>query len=324
VTWLDVDDDEFVAASRQALRATTGSEALRALGWWHLTGELADDEARRAVFALFRAQGRELASSPALGGLLAQPYLDLIGGTAGSTVAVVTRRSARRGHVHVAVGRLDGMQLLVDEPGVGAWLVPGDSVVQRTVDLPGHLDLREVELDLSRREVLLDDAQARPARTRSAFLGRLAVAAEILGAAEGALALAIDHASGRQQFGRPIGTFQAVRHLLAWAKTDCVAIESAVAQGVALDRAAPPKYDEIVKALAGRNGRRVCERTLQVMGAIGFTAEHQHHHFHSRLLQLDALLGSSADLTAGLGLWLRELGSDPRLPSASLLPTGTS
>lgn len=60
-----------------------------------------------------------------------------------------------------------------------------------------------------------------------------------------------------------------------------------------------------------RNGRRACERALQVLGGIGFTAEHDHHHFHSRIFALDALLGTSADLT-------HQLGSD--LPTTRVHP----
>jgi alkylation response protein AidB-like acyl-CoA dehydrogenase len=135
---------------------------------------------------------------------------------------------------------------------------------------------------------------------------------EMLGAAEGALARAVEHAHAREQFGQPIGKFQAVRHLLAWAMTDCAAIETAAMAAVALDAAAPPRYDAIVKALAGRNARRACERSLQALGAIGFTAEHEHHHFHSRVLALDSLLGTSSELTHELGQWLREQ-HDPRI-----------
>ena len=85
-------------------------------------------------------------------------------------------------------------------------------------------------------------------------------------------------------------------------------------QTAAFDLDAPQHFDEIAKALAGRNGRRVCERSLQVLGGIGFTAEQDHHHFHSRVLALDSVLGTSAELARGLGAWLRENPADPRIP----------
>lgn len=80
----------------------------------------------------------------------------------------------------------------------------------------------------------------------------------------------------------------------------------------------------MVKALAGRNGRRACERALQVLGGIGFTAEHGHHHLHSRVLALDALLGTSAQLTDGLGARVRGAGTNPGFTAAVLLAGGTS
>ena len=87
-----------------------------------------------------------------------------------------------------------------------------------------------------------------------------------------------------------------------------------------LDESAPPRYGEVVKALAGRNGRKACERSLQVLGGIGFTAEHEHHHHHSRVLALDALLGTSAQLTRQLGTWLRTSGADERFAATFLVP----
>ncbi len=271
-----------------------------------------------AVFALFRAQGRTLASSTALGGLLAQPYMDATGEVPGSVVGTVLRHSPRRGEVRVVVGDVGGGCLLIDRPGHGAWIAERDHVELHPIDVAGGLVLHDVEVDLSHWKASIGESDACVARGRSVFLGRIAAALEILGAAEKAVELAVEHASNREQFGQPIGTFQAVRHLLAWAWTDCVALEGVIAEAVVLDAAAPPGYGEVVKALAGRNGRRACERALQVLGGIGFSAEHDHHHFHSRVLVMDALLGTSADLTHDLGRRLRTLGAVPGLPAALL------
>jgi hypothetical protein len=321
-TAIDDRNDEFLRVAVQAFRAsmTSGaSDALAALDWWHLLSDLDDDESRSAVFALFRAQGRELANSTALGGLMAQPYLGTTGGVPGSIIATIDRESPRRGRITVVVGDVTGMQLLVDRPGFGAAIVDVDDVDLRRVELPGRLELHEVDVKLATWRPMISESDARRARRSSVFLGRVALSLEILGACEGALALALEHAATREQFGKPIGSFQAVRHLLAWAATDCAALESTVMHAVALGSEAPPKYDQVTKGLAGRNGRRTCERALQVLGGIGFTAEHLHHHFHSRVLALDSLLGTSAALTAGLGAWLRELRGDPHLPSTLLL-----
>jgi Acyl-CoA dehydrogenase, C-terminal domain len=309
--------DEYLAVSRQALRTSGGAEALDQLGYWDMLAHLDDADGRSAVFAVARAQGRELVGTAALGGLLAQPYLHGTAIAPGSVLATVPRWSKRRGMLHMIVGELDHRHVVVDRPGEGASIVPPESVSLRVNSLPGRHLIREADVDWSAARPLATEDAALIARRRSYFLGRLALAAEILGAAEAAVALAVEHAMHREQFNQPIGRFQAVRHLLAWATTDCVAIESVVLTGVALDQAAPARYDEVVKALAGRNGRKACERALQVLGGVGFTTEHDHHHHHSRVLALDALVGTSADLTHGLGKWLRDNG-DPKFASGIL------
>ncbi|EFC82802.1 acyl-CoA dehydrogenase family protein [Parafrankia sp. EUN1f] len=316
----------------------TRSDPLRELGWFDLLPELGDRDARVAALTLFRAQGRELAGTRALGALLAQPFLAAAGLPPDAAVATISRTSARQGKRLMVVGDvadpagaigMAGTALLIDRPGHGAAVVPADEIELWPVAVSGRLELHEVIHGPADWVPTVDEEHAAVARARARFLGRLAAALEILGAAEGALALAVAYARTREQFGRPIGTFQAVRHLLAWAQTDCVALEKVTTAAAALDgvQAAPPRHDEVVKALAGRNGRRVCERALQVLGGIGFTSEHTHHHFHSRVLALDALLGTSAELTHGLGAWLREADDDttasalwtaPRLP---LLPS---
>jgi hypothetical protein len=312
--------DEYVGAAAQALRADRSGAALAALDWWSLLDDLDDRDHRVAAFALFRAHGRELASTPALGALMARPYATALP-DGGPVTATIRRRSRRRGLVDVAVGDPSGSRLLVDRPGSGAGLVAAEHADLQPIALAGGLTLYEVAVPDDAWEPAVAEHVAAAARATSSRLGRVALALEMLGAAETAVALAVAHACEREQFGQPIGRYQAVRHLLAWATTDCRAIEEAAGAAAGLGSEAPQRFDEIVKALAGRNARRACERSLQVLGAIGFTAEHTHHHFHSRVLALDALLGTSADLTADLGRWLREERPDPQI-ARTLLAAG--
>lgn len=315
-----VHHDEFLAASRAAVAGSTGSDGLDALGWWDLLGMLDDPEARAATYALFRAHGRELGDSVALGALAASPYLGAVDERdGGRAVMAFTRRAADGTVAHTLLGAPTGERILVDAGGDGPpLLVDAAAVTLTPVAIPGRLTVRALTVPAGAGTPVIPAAGVAPARARSAFLARVAAAYEILGAAEGAFALALDHANGRVQFGQPIGTFQAVRHLLAWAVTDTRAIESVADVARDLDAVAPPRFDEIVKALAGRNGRRACERSLQVLGAIGFTAELDHHHFHSRVLTLDAVAGSSAELATGLGAWVRSERPDPGIAPAVL------
>jgi hypothetical protein len=313
-------DPAFLDAACRALRDAGGRDPLAALGCWDLLHDLADRDSREAALVHFRAQGRELADTVALGALMAQPFLGVTGLSPGKLIATIGRRSSRRGERLVVVGDVAGRSLLVDRPGQGAAVVPADEVDLRPVAVTGRITVYEVGWDPPEWVPDVGEDQAGPARARGRHLGRVAAALEIYGAAEGALTLAIEHAAVREQFGRPIATFQAVRHLLAWALTDLAALDGVTGSAVRFDGATPPRYDEVVKALAGRNGRRVCENALQVLGAIGFTAEHAHHHFHSRVLALDSLLGTATELTRGLGAWVRETRCDPALPASVLLP----
>ncbi len=313
-----VDGDDFVDAARDVLRDSGGSAALDSLDWWDLTDQLDDLTCRLAVFALFRAQGHELVSTPALGAVLAQPYLALLEAAPGDLLGTIHRRSRRRGPTTLIVGDpadLAGRRALLDD-GSGVVVCEVDRLDLRPVATPGRLAVHEVVAPDADSSVLDPESLAGP-RAASLRLGRTAVAAELLGAAEGAVQMAVEYAAARHQFGHPIGTFQAVRHLLAWARTDTVAIAAVVRQAELLDHEAGPRFDEVVKAIAGRNALRACERSMQVLGGVAFTAELDHHVFHSRVLQLDALLGTSAELTHALGSWVRE-GHAPDFPHRAL------
>ena len=314
----DARDDEFLAAAVGVMSPGQGAAALDDLTWWELLPDLDDDEAASAVFATCRAQGRELADSPALGALSAQPFLEATDRAPGTCVSAIRRDRPGGERRWVVIGDVGERALLFDEPGRGVFVVEPAAVALTTIALAGHLSLMEVAVDLDGRTPALTDVEAAPLRARSTYLGRLGASAEILGAAEQVVANATEYAGLREQFGRPIGTFQALRHVLAWATTDCVAIDAVVRRGIELRREPPAMFDATTKALAGRNGRRACDRALQAFGGIGFTAEHDHHHFHSRVLLLDALLGTSAELTHELGVWLRTSGEDPAYPAAVL------
>ena len=121
------------------------------------------------------------------------------------------------------------------------------------------------------------------------------------------LSLARTHALDRVQFGRPIASFQAVRHRLA---ETLVAIEGAEATLVAAE-------DELgsllAKAAAGHAALTTARHCQQVLAGIGFTAEHELHRHVRRTLVLDGLLGSARELTREAGAVLRERGTAPRL-----------
>jgi alkylation response protein AidB-like acyl-CoA dehydrogenase len=110
-------------------------------------------------------------------------------------------------------------------------------------------------------------------------------AAESVGVAERAMGMAVDYAKERKQFGRPIGSYQAVSHACAQMLLEVEGARSAVYwAGWALDHEpeTAPLAAACAKAYAGDAGRRVPRSALQVHGGIGFTWEHDLHFFLKR------------------------------------------
>lgn len=140
--------------------------------------------------------------------------------------------------------------------------------------------------------------------------GRRALGWWLVGNGRAMLSLARRHALDRVQFGRPIASFQAVRHRLA---ETLVAVEGAEATlQVATDQA-DDLASLLAKAAAGQAALTAARHCQQVLGGIGFTAEHELHRHVKRALLFDGLLGSSRELTREAGAALRDRGSVPRL-----------
>lgn len=116
--------------------------------------------------------------------------------------------------------------------------------------------------------------------------GALLAAAEAVGAADRVFRLACGYAAQRRQFGRSIGSFQALRHLLADAYVRSESGWSAVRYAAAaVDEDAPEAGQAVcvAKAYVSRGAREVAHTAMQVFGGIAFTAEHPAHRFLRRI-----------------------------------------
>ena len=212
--------------------------------------------------------------------------------------------------------RLDGVAGLVAEgPSADLFLVSaadavgGNGGVTQFVvaaDAPGVTVSPLTGLDLTRRfaDVRFDGASVPP----SAVLGTpgaaqasvdaqldVAVAltlAESIGAMTRLAEITIEYSKARIAFGRPIGSFQALKHILAdisfWAEVSTAAV-SAAADAVANGRPTASEIASIAKAYAGDAGTQLAQQCLQVHGGIGFTWEHDLH-FYLRRLATDRVL----------------------------------
>lgn len=137
--------------------------------------------------------------------------------------------------------------------------------------------------------------------------GRRALSWWLLGCGRAMLTQARQHVLDRSQFGRPLASFQAVRHRLA---ETLVALDGAEA---ALTTADTELGALLGKAAAGQAALTTARHCQQVLGGIGFTAEHDFHRHARRVLALDGLLGSTWELTREAGAQIRRDGVARRL-----------
>jgi alkylation response protein AidB-like acyl-CoA dehydrogenase len=163
---------------------------------------------------------------------------------------------------------------------------------------------------LALARVRLDGVEARDVAGDAAVVERLASAAAVLAAAEAVgaagavLGLAREYASQRRQFGRTIGSFQAIRHLLADLLVQVESSWSSVLYAAAsLDERLGDagRTAAIAKAYTSRATLDVAHGALQVFGGIAFTAEHPAHRFLRRIAVRGALYGSARDHERSLG-----------------------
>jgi alkylation response protein AidB-like acyl-CoA dehydrogenase len=229
-----------------------------------------------AVGALARA---------AAGGIAwAEPWVDaLLSGEAIGAVAWDPRAPV------LFAPSADVIVACVKEDDGGPALVGAEVTADRRPDRQPAMDLtRElgwVELD-SRAAVRLGGPEAVATMMDRGAVGH---GAEMLGSAGRALELAVEHAKDRVQFGRPIGSFQAVKHRCADMLVDVEGMRSSVYHGAWCISAGDP--DAAVAASTAKTwcseaGPRVMASSLQVHGGIGFTWEHDLHLFLKRT-QLD-------------------------------------
>ncbi|MFS8584517.1 MAG: acyl-CoA dehydrogenase family protein [Acidimicrobiia bacterium] len=188
--------------------------------------------------------------------------------------------------------------LVVDEGGVALAEPPAGA---RPVDRPlDPLTPVAVVEALPAGRPVGDGDLARELRTRAALLA----AALQVGLATAAVEMATGHANQRVQFGRVIGQFQAVKHMLADAQVQVEVARAAVqAAGVELDDAAAGHQEasaarravDVARIVASRAADRATRACIQVHGGMGFTWELDAHLYLKRALVLDAGVGSPED-----------------------------
>ncbi len=185
--------------------------------------------------------------------------------------------------------------------GLTLFVVGGaDPGLKRTPEAP--LDatrrLARIELDGARGEALGVPGEAAMPLARTLAQGAIALAAEMVGGAAQCLDAAVEYAKVRVQFGRPIGTFQAVKHKAAEVLLDLELARSAAywAWWVAdEDKDELFQAASLAKATCADAFHHAARENIQIHGGIGFTWEHDAHLYYKRATASDALLGDAGE-----------------------------
>jgi alkylation response protein AidB-like acyl-CoA dehydrogenase len=152
----------------------------------------------------------------------------------------------------------------------------------------------------NRGEEFFDDGAPRAEQLASLSLEAVGIASKVL-------ELAVEYAKTREQFGRPIGVYQAVSHRLSdtFVETELArSLAYWAAWCVAEQDDQAPIAVAAAKAYCGDAAVAACERSIQVHGGIGFTWEHVLHHYYKRALWIQAFGGYAREHRAEIAAWL--------------------
>ena len=193
------------------------------------------------------------------------------------------------------------------EGGVGIFLVPGDSdsVERRGLEtLDQTRKLAEVTFSRAKANLIGEPEQAIAALPRMLDKAIVLLAAEQVGGAQKCLEMSVDYAKTRHQFGRPIGSFQAIKHKCA---DMLVQVESAKSAAYYAGWAASEDNDELptvaplAKSYCSEAYFFCASENIQIHGGIGFTWEHDAHLYFKRAKSSQLLFGDPAYHRARLG-----------------------
>jgi hypothetical protein len=254
----DLDDSGRISLLDRQIEAT---------GWRSLRS---DDASGVEVAIVAEEFGRRLVDAPFLGPVLADDLARRIGADAhGATIAIDDRAIDARGYQRALV--LSGTKVLtVDLGAVG-----------------GGADLTRAEAEIAGATAELGEVSEDDAAQWNA-LALVATTADLVGVARGAHAVACDYAKIREQYGKAIGSYQAIAHLLA---ESLALIEGSISvlrhAAWAVDELSPgeaTRAAQIAKVYCARATRTVCETAIQVHGGIGNTWECVAHVYLRRAL----------------------------------------
>lgn len=275
------------------------------------------------VTTIFEEIGRALCAEPLLGHLVSCRLLERLGlsaelegaveGTTRLALAVVEPDVAcdlqqilsyaePHGACHSLYGRKSA---IYGAPGADRILVVaklGEELALFLPEAPQMLSFAMVDgggiadLDLKGGKARLLASDIADALEEALDLGRLALCAEAVGAADHLFGLTRDYLGQRRQFGQTLSSFQALQHRLVDMMVELEQMRSITISAAAhFDTSARARHVAMAKALVGRAARRIGEEAIQLHGGIGMTWEYPGSHYAKRLVMIDHQFGDHID-----------------------------
>ncbi len=184
--------------------------------------------------------------------------------------------------------------------GISFFTIAGDAsgVERRLLEtIDATRKLARLEFSGARAELLGELGAGCAALARTLDQAAIALANEMVGGAQKVLETAVEYAKTRVQFGRPIGSFQAIKHKCADMLLQIEHAKSAAyyaAAAAAEDEEELPMLAALAKSLASDAFRAAATENIQIHGGVGFTWEHDAHLYFKRAKGSEVFLGSPA------------------------------
>ena len=285
-------------------------DRLAELGW----SDVVDQDEPTALQLLFTIKGETVSSADALGPTLSSHLATITGDAslAGVTVALPSPLGPSTGDGDAIT--VDAVVLSAPADRIACFVDDRVAAVSTTGLAVAPLGGSDGALGLLRVSGTAIDVTWLDAGIATALIARARwlLAAELVGISRHIVAAAVEYTKQRVQYGKPIGVFQALQHRLASAHAMTVGAGHLVTEA-GLDGDAWTAM--VAKCMAGQTAEHACTQAQQCYGAIGFTWEHEFHHYLRRTYALDRLFGDWRTLEHEIGARLQAAGTVTRIGS---------
>lgn len=316
-------DNDTLDMLRSSLRHVLTDESaqpltfrLAELGW----GDVLAHDSSSALRTLFELKGETLSSANALGPQLSGLFATAVGANVAEAPAVGLLspfgESVLGGdgtltiEVLVCASRPTIVLPVGPEPRL-AIVHSADLSVTALEGFDPSFGLLRVTGNVAANDISwIDDAAS--VWSQVVTQGRWLVSCELVGVARHVLTAAVEYTGQRVQYGKPIGTFQALQHRIASAHALVVGAGHLATEA---SNSGDSWTAKVAKAMAGQAAEFACTQAQQCYGAIGFTWEHEFHRYLRRTYLLDRLFGDWRGLEHEIGMQLQTTGSVPHIGS---------